>query len=160
MGYDALGPGLAGATKEMVMLKGYNFEVIIGSDAQAGSLVQSKGSWFLAVGDSAFLLLSGNRRGLIVNMPDQYMLLIRKMGSVEVRFLDAIKATSPVPNMAGPGSIIVFTDNGLRFAGAYEGEPLRLFTEDGDLVQEEPRISAHDFALYVQLMGGGEVKVI
>lgn len=142
------------------MFNGHNFEAIKGADAQAGSLVQMKGSWFLSVGDSAFLLLTGNRRGLIVNLPDEYLLRIRKVGRVEVRFLDAIKATSQAPNIAGPSSVIVFTDIGLRFAGAYEGEALRLFTEDGDLVQEEPRMSAHDFALYIQLAGGGEVKVI
>jgi len=144
----------------MVMFSAHNFEVVQGAEVLAGSLVQMKGSWLLSLGDSAFLLLTGNRRGLIVNLPNEYLLLLRKQGRVQIRFLDAIKATSVPPHNAGPGTIVVFTDNGLRFIGNFEGEATRIFTEDGEEVQEAPRIGAHEFALYVQLIGGGEAKII
>ncbi|HIE5511427.1 TPA: hypothetical protein ACXNQL_000627 [Stenotrophomonas maltophilia] len=142
------------------MFSEHNFEVVQGAEVRAGSLVQMKGGWFLCVGDSAFLLLSGNSRGLIFNLPNEYLLLLRKQGRVEIRFLDAIKATSVAPHNAGPGTIVAFTDNGLRFVGNFEGEHKRLFTVDGEEVQETPRIGAHDFALYVQLIAGGEAKII
>jgi len=76
MGYDAMGPGLAGATKEMVMsVPLHSFERIRTSEASTGDLIYILNGWWLRLesedGDYARgLALTGPEAGKVARWPE------------------------------------------------------------------------------------------
>lgn len=155
MGYDAMGPGLAGATKEMVM--SYPADAFIrstGTQAHLGSLMFLRGGWVLSARfetpqapSERTLVLTGPDAGKIYGRFVEHGLCTAPDVSVEVRIasLDQINEERSHP---GPASIVIHDDGRPQLWGHIAGSPVHRygFTLDGQPLQKED----HELSPFIQ----------
>ncbi|WP_313456761.1 hypothetical protein [Stenotrophomonas sp.] len=138
------------------MFTDQQFVALPAAHAKPGDLVQKDGYWLLVVEGPFFLVLHGSGRGRLLNLGEDYILGLKKVGKIEIGFNDMQHATG----RAGADSIAVFTDQGLRLAGRHEGDPWLLFDESGVQLAEEGRIRGGEFNVRVTLTDGSTQQLI
>lgn len=129
MGYDALGPGLAGATKEMVM--SFPIRAFVKSTAEAspkGGLFYAGGNWWFRSESIVptgtrqnILALTGPQSGSIGRADNSPGLTLAEGYSWDLRIKDP--QDSAFSDGPRPGTIVVNDGGGVEFWGHIIGVP-------------------------------------
>ncbi|MDV6189873.1 hypothetical protein RYH75_11470 [Stenotrophomonas geniculata] len=136
MGYDALGPGLAGATKEMVMQVAKEFEIVPLDETSPGDILQMNGCWAIRLDNDYALYLNGKHEGVVEIVVPRPCLRLKDYDAILVDFSSMSHATSSDPNSPNP---LVIHEQGHALYAKIDGEE-KLFNFRGKELSARPTI--------------------
>lgn len=132
------------------------FDLMQAKDVRQGDVVQKDGVWMFAVEGGEFVVLSGSNKSSLQQFHDEYVMVAKKNGEIEVQFEELLDVTEPVPGKFG---MIGFSDSGIRMI-ARRGGGYALFAMDGSQVEEKIRLQATNFAVVLTTRDGKPVRII
>lgn len=141
---------------ENFMFTARMFDLMQAKDVRQGDVVQKDGAWMLAVEGGEFVVLSGNNKSILQKLSDEYVMVAKKNGEIEIQFEELLDVTEPVPGKFG---MIGFSDNGIRMI-ARRGGGYALFAMDGSQVEERIHLQATNFAVVLTTRDGKTVRII
>lgn len=143
------------------MLNARYFTPVVTSSAKVGDLLQQEELWLLRVSGDRLLQLTGDGASTLHPIDGDYLLLLKKNDSIDVKFASPTDPSSETPRGHMQKSVVCFTDNGVRFVGnpGRQHAPV-VFDLAGNEVNEEVRCTSFNWCGFVTLPGGSQIQIV